>query len=162
MKHFVTHPDFPDLKYYPSSGNFRWRVNKRGHTRKGMVAGSFDKDGYLETKYNQKRYKLHRIAHLFMTGCWPEHEIDHDNGIRDDNRWSNLKPATDIQNARNMKRSSRNTSGTTGVGWDRSRRMWVVSIGRRRIGRFKSKKKAIRCREAATIKCNYHPNHGKR
>ena len=37
-----------------------------------------------------------------MYGKWPENEIDHINGIKDDNRINNLRDVTNRQNALNV------------------------------------------------------------
>jgi len=46
-----------------------------------------------------------------MTGAWPLDQIDHENGVHDDNRWSNLREATNTENQHNRGISRRNTSG---------------------------------------------------
>lgn len=55
-------------------------------------------------------------------------EIDHINQDKLDNRRCNLRAATRKQNARNMKRNCRNTSGFKGVTWDKSRNKWLAQI----------------------------------
>jgi hypothetical protein len=56
-----------------------------------------------------------------MTGEWPENEIDHRNREKDDNRWSNLRPANRSQNCANEKMNCRNLSGLKGVSVERGR-----------------------------------------
>jgi len=62
-----------------------------------------NKDQYLETKIFDKLYKVHRLIWLWMTGEWPKFEIDHENGIRNDNRWKNLRDVTHRENMMNQK-----------------------------------------------------------
>ncbi len=50
-----------------------------------------------------------------MTHRWPVEHVDHINGVRDDDSWGNLREATRYENARNIKKMSRNTSGYIGV-----------------------------------------------
>jgi hypothetical protein len=51
-----------------------------------------------------------------MTGSFPENDADHENRVRTDDRWINLRDATDSQNNANKLKASRNTSGVKGVG----------------------------------------------
>ena len=78
---------------------------KTGHRRFGKVVGIKDKEGYIRISVSGIQYKVHRIIWLMAYGVWPKNEIDHINGIRDDNRLSNLRGATRLQNARNRKSS---------------------------------------------------------
>ena len=50
--------------------------------------------------------------------------IDHINGNRNDNRFDNLRLATDSQNIRNQKKRKTNTSGFKGVGWSKQNKKW--------------------------------------
>lgn len=46
---------------------------------------------------------LHRAAWLIVTGSWPNHGVDHRDGDRSNNKWANLRPATQSQNRQNLK-----------------------------------------------------------
>lgn len=65
------------------------------------LVGSYRKNGYLSVVINRKSHLLHRLAFLFMTGAFPSNDVDHINGLRDDNRWCNLREATRSQNLKN-------------------------------------------------------------
>ncbi len=78
--------------------------------------------------FNQKLYKVHRLIWLWMTGDWPEKDIDHINGVRDDNRWINLRLADDKRNQQNAKMPKTNTSGIKGVSWHKRDKKWLVNI----------------------------------
>ena len=43
----------------------------------GKRVGSPDRDGYLYITHLKKRYALHRLAWLYVTGAWPVEQIDH-------------------------------------------------------------------------------------
>jgi hypothetical protein len=61
-------------------------------------------DGYLHVCHAGRRMKAHRVAWLLATGAWPQHEIDHINGDRSDNRIANLRDVTHRVNQSNQKR----------------------------------------------------------
>lgn len=92
------------LTYNPDTGLFKWRG---GHKRvlPGMVAGTPDKEGYVCIMVDQKMYKLHRLAWLWMTGKWPKNEIDHIDNEKANNRFNNLREATRKENAQYMARN---------------------------------------------------------
>lgn len=72
--------------------------------------------------------------------------MDHVNGVRDDNRWENLRLATKEQNHRNTNIRKDNKTGVKGVGWDSRRAKFSASIctnGKRRfVGYFKCAEEA--------------------
>lgn len=65
------------LHYDPQTGIFRWRTGKR----KGHVAGTrHDARGHLKVSIKYRRYLLHRLAWLWMTGAMPRCDVKHRNG----------------------------------------------------------------------------------
>ena len=67
----------------------------------GEVVGSKDAEkGYLYTQFFGKRYKLHRLIWLWMTGEWPDN-IDHKDRRRDNNIWTNLRKSNPKLQAQN-------------------------------------------------------------
>lgn len=87
------------LTYWPEEGVFFWR-ERRGHVEAGAKAGSISK-GYIRISIEGKMHSAHRLAFLWMTGEIPDCDIDHINGQRDDNRWSNLRAVTRSANTHN-------------------------------------------------------------
>lgn len=116
------------LHFDPDTGLFVWkqRMGKRGIP--GRVAGTVDFGGYVAISINRKRHKAHRLAWLYMTGSWPEVAIDHINGIREDNRFANLRQADWGQNQQNRKLQRNNKSGFLGVSWDSLSGKWRAGI----------------------------------
>lgn len=116
--------------------------------------------GYLRVSIGRKRYKAHRVAWAIYYGEWPEDQIDHINGVRDDNRLSNLRAATNTENARNRRLPENSMSGVLGVRWDKNRWVWRVEIGDRYLGSFESFRDAYAVRKEAEAAEGYHENHG--
>lgn len=113
------------LDYNPETGDFirtskhkRWGGTKAGHLNAG--------NGYVNVMVNNRYYKAHRLAFLWMTGAMPEF-VDHINGVRHDNRWENLRAATKAQNCQN-KNSKKGLSGIKGVHWHSQHKKWYVGV----------------------------------
>jgi len=106
------------LEYNPNTGIFTRKIPGRGFGAKvGDVAGSPDKDGYLCIGIDGKVYRAHRIAYLISHGEIDRGmEIDHINGIKNDNRASNLRKVSSTTNKENLRAAhSRNKLGVLGV-----------------------------------------------
>jgi hypothetical protein len=112
--------------YDPGTGELRWRARPEHHfkttsRRKGWnkqfpstVAGKRNAQGYLDVCIKGRELQAHRIIWALVTGEWPVDEIDHRNGIKDDNRFSNLREATHVP----------------GVCYDRRWRRWRAEMTR--------------------------------
>ena len=136
----ITHDKVIELVCYDAStGLFTWN-KPRPYCTAGKRAGGRTSSGYIRVILCGRPFQAHRLAWFYVHGSWPEHEIDHVNGVRDDNRLANLREATPSQNQANKAMRRDNTSGVKGVSWDRSRGKWHASItvsGRiKNLGRF--------------------------
>lgn len=101
------------LDYDYESGQFTWRVDRRGRfARAGVVAGTLTKkDGRNQICVDGRIYLASRLAVLWMTGRWPARLVDHRNLTPADDSWKNLRDADHSQNGAN----SRGRSGVKGV-----------------------------------------------
>ena len=116
------------LSYCRATGEFTWLVTMSCRAPAGSRAGTLMRNGYRAVAFNGVQFYEHRVAVWLETGVWPETPIDHKNGCKADNRWSNLRPCTPSQNAANAKRQSNNKSGVRGVHWDRRSGKWKAVI----------------------------------
>jgi len=154
------------LHYCPDTGVFTNRVDRATRSLSGNEAGSPDRAGYLQIKINEVLYKAHRLAFLFMVGEHPLFQVDHINGVKDDNRWLNLRVVTPSENAKNRKKGLNNKSGIVGVYWREKGSKWVAQINingkQSHLGHFEDFFEACCTRKSADIRYGYHENHGRR
>lgn len=165
------------LSYDEETGLLHWRVRDASWFKTnarclswnkvyaGKCAGTLYKvTGYVGVTVLGIRMLAHRVAYAIMSGTYPEDQIDHINGNRADNRWSNLRPVTAVENRRNMTRLRNANTGVVGVGFTDNR--WVASIrgidGKAvRIGSYLTLHEAKIARRAAEKVLGYHQNHGR-
>ena len=115
------------LSYDPDSGEFRCLTNRGTRAKIGCVAGYINGRGYRQIAIEGRMYLAHRLAWFWMTGEWPSTYIDHVDGDPANNRWANLREATNSQNLANSRRSRVNKSGFKGVSLSRDGK-WKVQI----------------------------------
>ena len=80
------------LHYDPETGIFiRIKSGRGRNNRVGSMAGNIRTDGAIQIRINNEVYLAHRLAFLYMLGDIPFGHIKHNNGIKSDNRWCNLR-----------------------------------------------------------------------
>lgn len=166
------------VSYDPVSGRLTWLHRPRSHFCSDRYYRSINRRcegteafaqisqfGYAVGCIFQQKIMAHHAAFALMTGRWPEGEIDHISGRRDDNRWENLREVSHAENGRNVRLGSANTSGIMGVRWNAQTRAWVAYIradGKmRHLGSFKTCDDAAAARKRAERDLGFHPNHGR-
>ena len=119
------------LDYNQETGKF---------SRNGRPCGGDNGLGYVQMMIDGKMYHGHRLAWFFVHGEWPIDQIDHINGVRNDNRMSNLREASQADNCGNVARHQDNKSGYKGV--FQCRRKWQAQVCRagvkRHLGTFET------------------------
>lgn len=171
------------LRYDPETGEMFWRErmpdmfsdggsysakrkcsawNARYANQPALCANH--SQGRLGGSIFDQAFLAHRVAWAMYYGAWPKNEIDHKNGIRSDNRISNLRDVSTAINARNRFRSGLNTSGFNGVSWNKKARKWEAYVkidGKRKyLGYFSEIESAIAARKNAEVGFGFTERHG--
>jgi hypothetical protein len=116
------------LDYNPETGEFVWRMSNGKRAVAGQPAGGISRNGYVRISIDTRHY-AHRLAWFYVHGVWPKGQIDHINGIRDDNRIENLREATASQNGQNRRAARADShSGKIGVRLSPTSGRWGAEI----------------------------------
>lgn len=117
------------LNYDADTGVFMWLTGVDGTTWHGRPAGCKTKLGYIRIRVRGELVMAHRLAWLYVNKRWPEDQLDHINGVRDDNRIVNLREVNSAENSFFGSQRATTTSQFVGVHWDRRRQCWQSFIG---------------------------------
>ena len=152
----TTHPNGQT----PEHRRDRWNSKNAGNQ-----AGTLNRiNGRLHVSVEKNLFRAHRVAWALHYGSWPTGEIDHIDHDPTNNALSNLRLATRETNGRNISLHRTNTSGVTGVTWNKDRGRWVAQIHMHGkgyfLGHYESKADAAAARKAANEKYGFHANHG--
>lgn len=144
--------------YDPVTGRLHHKANRR-RVKAGSCADSTRRaDGYRQValRLDGKQYQLkaHRVAWILEHGSIPDGlQVDHINGIREDNCLCNLRLVTQRENDQNRRKAR-------GYGWNKGCSKWEAYIRvdgvRHHLGLFTSEAAA----RAAYLKAKarYHPS----
>ncbi len=147
------------LTYDPENGIFRWKEQLAPRGKVGTIAGNVaDASRRRTIRIDKKLYLEHRLAWLYMHGFWPAEQIDHVDGDPSNNRFVNLREATNQENNFNKGPYKNNRSGFKGVSWDAARQKWTSRIciaGKIKcLGRFSSLDEAASAYRAVAERCH--------
>jgi hypothetical protein len=120
---------------YGTHSGLIWKVRRKGTKGIGSVAGSPKPHPKDPARIDWKvmidgtNYFASRIIFMLMRGFDPgELTIDHeDQNSLNNNVW-NLRIADHVLQANNRKQGSTNSSGATGVSWNKDRGKWRVQL----------------------------------
>jgi len=140
------------LDYDQDTGIFKWKVKKAARMNIGDIAGYLNPKGYVRISINLKVYSAHRLAWLYVIGELPAYQIDHINRVRSDNRFCNLRQATNKLNQENTNTRKDNSSGICGVNL-RQNNKWIARIQhnslRINLGTYATFEEAVQARRIA-------------
>lgn len=165
------------LRYCSDTGKLFWiyknldDFSDRDHGRiwnsrfAGNEAGTITKIGYRKIKIDGVVYSAHRLCWAIHFGEHPSGQIDHINGIKDDNRISNIRVVTHAENCKNKSKTKFNTSGVVGVSWSKNVKKWraQIKVDQKAIslGHYEHFDDAVKARKSAESEYSFHPNHGR-
>lgn len=123
------------------------------YRKNGEIAGGLHHSGYKQIKVNNVIYSAHRLMWIYHNGSIDENmQIDHINGIKDDNHIENLRLITAQQNCFNRSRLT-----AKGYSWNKDVKKWQSSIwvsGKQKyLGLFSNEQDA---RNAYLTQCEIH------
>ena len=125
-----TFKNITDYETYSVSNIGRVMNNKTGRILKPCLSH----DGCLRIDLRKigekkKHYKVHRlVATEFIENPDDKLCVDHIDGDRQNNDVSNLRWATYSENCQNSKISTKNTSGSKGVSFNKQMNKWSAQI----------------------------------
>lgn len=138
------------LEYDPDTGDFRWKIDRRGVAKAGNIAGSWDvsKQYWMITVFGV-RYPAHTLAWFYVHGEWIR--PDHEDRNRLNNKINNLRPANRSQNAANQDVRCTNLLGVKGVQARNGKFRAYITVNYKTIhlGTFSTLGEAINARQAA-------------
>jgi hypothetical protein len=138
----------------------KWNARWAGKEALAAVKGDGYKHGAIDGIY----YASHRVIWKWVTGDDPI-EIDHIDGDRINNKWTNLRSVTRAANGRNMAKRKDNSSGATGVRYIAKGDLWQAYLYEGGVfvscGSYKDKNDAIAARKRGDKRNDFHKNHGR-
>lgn len=170
------------FEYDEYTGDLIWKERPRRHfkTNQGhtlfnnryanKIAGTIIKIGSLSyrkigvTNLLKSPIGAHSVVWMLVHGECPD-VIDHIDGNGLNNRIDNLRNVSHSENLRNSRISKANTSGCTGVYWNKNLNKWIsiirVDCKSLSLGYFEDWFEAVCARKSAENKYGYHENHGR-
>lgn len=162
------------LEYFPLTGALVWRERPLHHFKDARSQSSWngknagmeafihvEESGYLRGSIQGIKQLAHRIIWKMLHGTEPEN-IDHDDGIRTNNKEANLMASSKAENAHNKAMLSNNTSEVTGVTKAHNRDGWIIRLGDKYIGYRTTFEEAASLREEAlSVDNSYSQRHGR-
>jgi HNH endonuclease len=128
IKMLLSHSELKRLLHYdPETGIWRRRTSYRANYIAGDRADVRSVAGYRRVRLKGIIYYSHRLAVFYMSGAWPPEVTDHRNGVKDDNRWKNLRCATQSQNLANSRKGKR-CKHSSYKGVVKKRKKWWASV----------------------------------
>jgi len=155
------------IDYDPIKGTFFKNKNAPRYKNRQILNEISDTryTNYCRAVIGGREVSAQQVAWIHMKGTLPNNLIDHIDGDTTNNKWSNLREVTEVENSRNQKINRKNKSGHMGVRITTAGNYTAYITGhnlkRIHLGTFSTYEKAVNAREEAELKYEYHKNHGR-
>ena len=124
-----------------------------------------DNHGYLRLNVpvppKYRRLAMHHLVWFFEYGVWPTSQLDHIDGNKVNNHFTNLRLVTMRENVRFYQKSKKTSSKYHGVSWSNCRKMWAAYIHMNKrdkfLGRFECELEAARAYDKALVGLGLDP-----
>lgn len=151
--------------YNPDTGVVTWKNPTGPRVKKGDIV-KCNRVTYGAVMVLGVSIRIHRLIWIYVNGEINKDEIDHINGIRDDNRIVNLRVVTKRDNLKNKCIYRNNKTGISGVRNDDKSGKYRSFINTKDVkymglGSYDNIFDAACARKSAEIKYGYHKNHGR-
>ncbi len=93
------------FNYVTETGKLIRAVRTSNRIRVGDEAGQKNTTGHLQCRVHGRLYLVHRLIWMFVHGKFPEGEIDHIDGNKENNRLCNLRDVSHTENMQNIKKA---------------------------------------------------------
>lgn len=128
MKTEITATKLREILFYDAaSGEFTRLVKTAPVVSIGDIAGSIKPDGRCYISAGGRLHLAHRLAWLYVHGCWPHGDIDHIDGNPSNNRLSNLRDVPHAVNQQNRRQPMKNNQAKILGVW-RHKDQWRAAV----------------------------------
>lgn len=154
MAQDITHEELIKvLNYEAETGQFDWHLDVPNFARYKSEVGYINHQGRRYINIFRKSYAAHRLAWFYVKKEWPTGVILPVDGNYLNLRMSNLKEVTQQELSTIRKPRANQSSGSTGVSWDKGHGKWVayitINYKRRHLGYFDAKDQAMAAYQSA-------------
>lgn len=155
------------IHYEPDTGKFTriGHYTRWGFKKVNRPLEKISKEGYLIISIENKRYKAHRLAMIYMGFDLTKNcEVDHIDGNRSNNKFSNLRIVNRQENMKNKSIGKNNTTGVLGVSVYGDKYRVRISLNGKRIslGLYNTIEEALSVRLKYEKEFGYCENHGRK
>lgn len=139
---YKNEPFYFDLEDYDKIKDYVWKYNPDNYV--------------IAIQWANNKPHIIRMHRLVLNETNSNIQVDHNNHVPYDNQKSNLRKCEPSKNLMNHRKRTDNTSGVTGVYWDKGREKWLVTINTNKkmkfVGRFENFDDAVKARKEAEEK----------